>query len=279
VPGERFTVYGGGRTNTGIVAKFGNYIGGLGPSKIAFTDNYLWTWAVGGNAGGDFVFNSGEDGETLGTTRMLIKGDGRVGIGTTTVNANAHVSSSGDTELRLTSGLSNQAIIRFGNSFDQTLGSIRFDSPTDSLQFYGLNDTERARLTSDGKLLVGTSTSTMSGSAVQQNGNLGIIASNATNVATNGTLDIVVNSAGGCYSGFLIVENTLGSDAGSRTQTTYAVLGRGTSATATSIATVNGSTSGASFTVTYPSNGTIRVTNTHGGATNINMAWFGPTGY
>ena len=142
-----------------------------------------------------------------------------------------------------------------------------------------INTAEAARIDSSGRLLVGTSTSTMSGGTVQQNRNLGIVANDATNVANNGTLDIVINSAGGCYSGFLIVENTTGANAAIRTQTTYAVLGRGTSATATSIATLNGSTSGASFTLTYPSTGTIRVTNTSGGTTNINMAWFGPKGY
>ena len=35
----------------------------------------------------------------------------------------------------------------------------------------------------------------------------------------------------------------------------------------------------ASFTLTYPSNGTIRITTTCGGDTNINLVWFGPRGY
>ena len=107
---------------------------------------------------------------TNATERARIDSSGRLGIGTSTVNADLHVyDSAGDAEIRITSNASNQAILRFGNTVDQTLGSIRFDSPTDSLQFYGLNDTERLRIDSSGRLGIGT-TSVNSKLAVSNGG-------------------------------------------------------------------------------------------------------------
>ena len=260
-------------------------LGAVGTPSITFTGDL--------NTG---VFSPGADTLALvtgGTNRVHVTSGGLVGIGTTSPGFPLQIGATGSTGIAIDSAnslihgtfgsggnlsLRAQLVATAGGGQIYLGGSTRGDGDVNAIVFSNAN-TEKARLDSSGRLLVGTSTSSMSGGTVQQNGNLGIIANNATNVSNNGTLDIVINSDGSCYSGFLIVENTLVASAATRTQATYSVLGRGTSATATSIATLNGSTAAASFTLTYPSNGTIRITNTCGGDTNINLVWFGPRGY
>jgi hypothetical protein len=130
---------------------------------------------------------------------------------------------------------------------------------------------------SSGNLLVGTTTvGTKSGDTVIGFGpNGGIISKQDTSVADDGTVDIAINTSGGGYQGFLIVSNTRSSSANYRTHTTFSVFGRGTDSSIQQIATDNGTSGGASFTVTTPSNGVIRVTNTHGETTSVNIQFFG----
>jgi hypothetical protein len=91
------------------------------------------------------------------TERMRLDSSGRLGLGTSTVNANLHVfNTAGDSEIRITAKSTNQGILRFGNEVDQTLASIRFDSTDDSFRFYGLNDTERVRISGTGAVGIGT---------------------------------------------------------------------------------------------------------------------------
>jgi len=224
---------------------------------------------------GTYLSFAPNDGSTGNVERMRLTSAGRLGVGTTTMGRTLSVNGS----IQVSNADSGWAL---GNGLEilhEVDGESFFINRRNAPMRFHTNNTERARIDASGRLLVGTSSSAMSGGVVQQNGNLGIIANTATNVATNGTLDITINSGGGCFTGFMIVENTLSSNAASRTQTLYAVMGRGTSATFTSLATADGSTSCASFSLSCPSNGVIRVTNTHGGATSINLCWYGPTGY
>jgi len=139
--------------------------------------------------------------------------------------------------------------------------------------------TEKVRVTAGGNFLVGTTTTNnMAGTRLQTLGSSGIVDSSSASVAQNGTVVITAAGSGGSFTGFLSVSNVLVSNANIRTQTLYAVIGRGTTFTATQLATANGSTSGASFTVTCPSAGAITVTNTHAGATQINMTYIGHGG-
>jgi hypothetical protein len=107
----------------------------------------------------------------------------------------------------------------------------------------------------------------------------GIITNSAGAVANGGTLDIAINTAGGGYQGFLAVANTVEGGAASRTQTTFSVFGRGTDSSIQQIATDNGTTGAATFTVTTPSDGVIRVTNTSGNTTTITIQFFGGTSF
>jgi hypothetical protein len=152
---------------------------------------------------------------------------------------------------------------------------------TDAFQVSGSAPADAARITSGGELLVGTtSAGTMSGGSVIGVGARGgIITNSAGAVANGGTLDIAINTAGGGYQGFLAVANTVEGGAASRTQTTFSVFGRGTDSSIQQIATDNGTTGAATFTVTTPSDGVIRVTNTSGNTTTITIQFFGGTSF
>ena len=139
--------------------------------------------------------------------------------------------------------------------------------------------TERVRIDKDGNVLVGTTTAgTKTGDGVIAFGSAGGVMNNfSASVANNGTLDIAINTPGGGYQGFLSVANTVATNAASRTQSTFSVFGRSTDSTIQQIHTDTGTTSAATFTVTTPSNGVIRVTNTSGSTTVVSMQFFGGT--
>jgi len=135
----------------------------------------------------------------------------------------------------------------------------------------------RMTLNSTGLGVKGT-VGTASGDAVIAFGTRGVIVGNAASaIASASYIDVAVVTGGEGYQGFLSVANTVDASANLRTQTTYSVFGRGTSSTITQIATANGSSGGASFTVTTPSNGVIRITNTSGLAATISAQFFGGT--
>ena len=146
------------------------------------------------------------------------------------------------------------------------------------LQF-ATNNLVRATIDSSGNLLLGTSTvGTKTGDGVIGFGSAGGVMNNfSASVANNGTLDIAINTPGGGYQGFLSVANTVATNAASRTQSTFSVFGRSTDSTIQQIHTDTGTTSAATFTVTTPSNGVIRVTNTSGSTTVVSMQFFGGT--
>ena len=58
----------------------------------------------------------------------------------------------------MTSSAGGLAGIQFGDTADTVRCGIQCDSSDNSLQFRGYNNDERARITSDGRLLVGTPT-------------------------------------------------------------------------------------------------------------------------
>jgi hypothetical protein len=90
--------------------------------------------------------------------------------------------------------------------------------------------------------------------------------------------DIEITTGGGDWNCLLLVSVSNGSNGNVATRTTYVVLGRGTTATFTSLATQNGSSGGASFTATCPSNGVMRITNTSGADVEITATVFGHGG-
>jgi len=153
-------------------------------------------------------------------------------------------------------------------------GTLRFATTT-SVGTAGF--ATQMTLDASGRLLIGTATSgTSAGDGIAKLGTYGhCISQTGASIASGSFSDLTVVTSGAGYQGFLSVANTQDSNALVRTQTTFSVFGRGTSSTITQIATANGSTGPASFTVTTPSNGVIRITNTSGAAATISTQFFG----
>ena len=100
-------------------------------------------------------------GSSEATRRITIKGtSGNVGIGTTSPQENLHIlSSSGSSRIRMTSADGSDNMIVFGDTSDQATGAIKFDHSDNSLALFGFNNTERLRIDSSGRLLIGISSS------------------------------------------------------------------------------------------------------------------------
>jgi len=215
--------------------------------------------------------------------RVRIDRLGNVGIGTTSPGSNLHVSAASGTAIKISE-------TNNGVSGSLQAGSTSVSLGTDtnhSLNFY-TNAAERARIDSSGKLLVGTSNSgTSSATGQLRLGGTGshsgsVLLSNASQgVANNGTVDITVGTASAIiYVGFLIVNSMNSISNSDRTQTTFSIFAspQNSSFTATQIATATGGGS-RTFTVTSPSAGVIRVTNTSGGNSDIAMCFMGTGGF
>jgi hypothetical protein len=89
---------------------------------------------------------------------MRIASTGNVGIGTTSPSTKLHVSSSGDTILRVTSADGNAAFLDLGDASDPDGGRIVYDSGS-NLALYAAS-LERMRITSTGNVGIGTTSPT-----------------------------------------------------------------------------------------------------------------------
>jgi hypothetical protein len=117
---------------------------------------------------GRLVFSTTADGASSPTERMRITSGGNVGIGVTTVNATLHIGSAEPT-IRLqdttTNCLAQITSDDNGNMYlDADFGNTRASS---SIRFL-VDTSERARIDSSGRLLVGTSSTSKDFSAVFQ---------------------------------------------------------------------------------------------------------------
>jgi hypothetical protein len=113
--------------------------------------------------------------------------------------------------------------------------------------------------------LIGTSTApdqTTNGQLVLGNA---LVIQTANNIAAGGTLDLTINTAtyagsAGAWAGILSVCTTRGNFVVQATHTVYALVGYGTTFTATPLVTQNGSAGASLFSITSPSAGVIRLT-------------------
>jgi hypothetical protein len=150
----------------------------------------------------------------------------------------------------------------FGVTANGASTAERYRIGSDGTSTWSVAGTTAMTLNSTGLGVKGT-IGTSSGDAVIAFGARGLTIGNSNaSVASGSFIDITIATTANGYQGFLSVANTQNSNASVRTQTTFSVFGRGALATFTTIATADGPTAGASFTVTVPSNGVIRITNT-----------------
>jgi hypothetical protein len=123
------------------------------------------TWAAG-DCPGRLVFSTTADGASSPTERMTIKNDGKVGIGVTSPGANLQVQGSGTSDVRIrSSGASAPTSLQFWarNSADNAVRQSHIIGTESGLSFAtattnNTTPTERLRVDTSGRLLVGTST-------------------------------------------------------------------------------------------------------------------------
>jgi hypothetical protein len=139
------------------------------------------------------------------------------------------------------------------------------------------------RIDSGGNLLVGTTSigNTTSGSNIRfgQGGNGAMASVFQTSVANSGTVDIDVGGGGAGSMCILEASNSNSSNATIATRTIFAVMGRGTTFTFTSIGTQNGTSGGFGFSMSCPSIGRLRLTNTSGSNGDVVLTIFGTAAY
>jgi hypothetical protein len=148
---------------------------------------------------------------------------------------------------------------------------------------FSTNETEKARIDSSGRLLVGTSSKSATAStATGSKGIIGIggggsIICAEGQIANNGTIDITLSTNNLHYfTGLLQVNNIDHGNGAHRTQSLISVIGSSQLElfTTSILHTANGSQS-RSFTITYVPTGIIRFTNTSGHLCNVQITYMG----
>jgi len=96
--------------------------------------------------------------QTNGTTKLIIKNGGAVGIGTSSPSRNLVVQNSSSIVLAsLVANTSSIAYLLFGDTDSDAQGRVQYDNSSDTLQLYS-NGSEQMRITSGGNVLIGTTT-------------------------------------------------------------------------------------------------------------------------
>jgi hypothetical protein len=163
--------------------------------NFPYVDTYLDSFG-GASYEGRLNFRTNSGGGAM-STKMTILNNGSVGIGTSTPSANLSLSGSGDIGVRIKA--SALSYIDFDNADSGTPnGSIAYNNSTNIMTFStGGSNSEKARITSTGSLLIGSETDLGSGYKLQVNGSISMAYANFFNFkGSTGVGDVIVDNSG-----------------------------------------------------------------------------------
>jgi len=133
---------------------------------------------------------------------FIIRGNGNVGIGTTSPAEKLSINNaSGNAYLQCISGNGNLGGVWIGDQADNFVGGFFYDNAVDASLFY-VNNAERMRIDSSGRLLIGATSNLRTNEKLQVDGAEGVVA----RATANGGgcfvgLESSGNSAGGAFYG------------------------------------------------------------------------------
>ena len=128
--------------------------------KFGFTNAVIQGGKTEGNVGTDHLVISGN-----GTRDdLVVNYAGNIGIGTNNPSKQLSIYGDSDTCIRVVSSAGGAASLQLGDTSDTVKGAITFLNSDNSLRIRGHNNTDRMVITSDGKLLLGTTDTGFSGS-------------------------------------------------------------------------------------------------------------------
>jgi hypothetical protein len=147
------------RSNAGAAVADSNNLGGItfrGNDGTNYIRGAEISSAVDGTPGANdmpcrLLFSTTANGSSSPTERMRITSSGFIGIGTSAPVTNLHVENASGARVRVGGGLNS------GIEFNDE--NTRLDIPTTNTVAFYTSNTERARIDSTGRLLIGTSTS------------------------------------------------------------------------------------------------------------------------
>jgi hypothetical protein len=235
----------------------------------------------------------------IGSGQLYKDASGNVGIGTTSANEklsvngsfSAGVSANAQQKIFITNVAPSSFPLQagmFGQNGDGDFGSLLLKSRTDFGGFYNIKfytaasnnaPLERMRITSSGNLLVGTTTSPSgSGSVVADNGffteffvgahRVKMLGNSARFTSTTGSETLDINVGGVGISGSFHVYASNAGDGGNRyIMRAYMVTAVGTTSNFDQVSSTSGLVDSLTptFTLSVPSSGVLRLTNTRSG--------------
>jgi len=270
-----------------VAARFRGNSSGNNNTQIRFYGASAATdqWAIGNAIATDDATRNFDIYDLVSNAnRLRIDSSGNVGIGSTSPSSTLDVVSA-STSVAEFNGPANATVSFTGSGFVegkiQCGGEFIVGSTNNYPVAFVANNTERARIDTSGRLLVGTSSASSTSNGTQNGalaaGGGGTVVTTEKQVLNNGTLDITVGTSTiGFWSGFLFVNNINASAGSTRTQTTFSAFGDNQNGVGT-FSTIHSVTSGGgqSFAITYVATGIIRFTNTSGSTCNVSIGFFG----
>ena len=216
---QAFEIRSAGSAISGAFTKTGATNGVSLALNSYYNAGWKYVWSGGSfpamryeqDSGGHFWFTapSGTAGNTITFTQaMTLDASGNLGVGTTSQNERIRINSSTAAEARMTIAYNGTVITYFG-SYSGIVGSGNADDTfltTNGAKnlIFGTNSTERARITSGGDLLVGTTTGSSSKIVKNNNGDYAFAVDN-TNTSTPYAMSLNMSGVTGGAGAFFLV--------------------------------------------------------------------------